>query len=137
MPLAVYLPRKTKPPKKCIINLNNYRNMHRMVENQVKRAYAAIAVPKLQEAGVKVPPGYRACLTYVMFTASARRIDRANVLTIHAKYAEDSMTEAGCFPDDNDEWIESQTFRTGGIDRDNPRVEIGIYLNNTNQPQLF
>lgn len=135
MPLAVTLPRKTMADKRMIINLNNYRNWHRMTESAVKKAYTAIAVRKL--AGIVIPDGHRAVIGYRMYKATNRRIDRANVLTIHMKYAEDAMTEAKCFPDDNDDWIESQTFRSGGLDRANPRVEIEIQAVPTGEQLLF
>jgi len=137
MPLAITLPRKTKADKRYIINLNNYRNWHRMVESHIKKAYSAIAVERILAAGVKIPDGSRAIFVYRMYKGSARKIDRANVLCIHQKYFEDAMTAAGAYPDDNDDWIEMQGFRSGGLDRANPRVEIEISVNSTRQPMLF
>jgi len=137
MPLAVFLPRKTMKDDKRIINLNNYRNWHRMVESKIKKAYTKIAIEKIREAGIEVPTGFRVSLSYRMYRASRRRIDRMNVLSVHSKYFEDAMTEAGAFPDDNDDYIEAHVFRSGGLSRENPRVEIEIRLVSASQPELF
>lgn len=122
MPLYVMLPRKTKPDVKKIINLNYYRNWHRMTESQVKKAYAKIAIDKLK--GLKFKPPIKILLTY--FKPTARRSDRSNVLCIHEKYFCDAMVEAGCIEDDNDKFLFSTKYEGGEKDKNNPRVEILI-----------
>ena len=94
-------------------------------------------VQRIRAAGIVIPDGHRAVLTYRMYKASARRIDRMNVLTIHSKYFEDAMTKACAWEDDNDDFIESHTFSSGGIDRANPRVEIQISVVDFSNPELF
>ena len=120
MPLFVMLPRKTMKDKKFIINLNQYRNWSWRVEGPIKKLYAEIAIPKLEGISFGLPIK----LTLTMWKARNARIDRANVLCIHEKYFADALTKAGCIPDDNDIYIHSTHHYTGGIDRENPRVEI-------------
>ena len=65
-------------------------------------------------------------LTFTLWKSQNRLIDRANPLSIAEKFFCDALTEFGCIPDDNDEYIYSTTYLTGGVDRKNPRVEITI-----------
>jgi hypothetical protein len=122
MPLFVMLPRKNKKDKKAIFNLNNYRNWNRWDEAKIKKLYTAIAIKKLNNIRFNQPIK----LTFKYFKASARRSDRSNVLTIHEKYWNDAMVEAGCIVDDDDSHIISTKYTGGDIDRENPRVEIYI-----------
>ena len=105
---------------KMILNLNNYRNWKHFLSNDIKKGYKAIAEPKLE--GIKF--GLPIKLTFTLWKRDKRKIDRANVLCIHEKFWCDALTECGCFPDDNDEFIVSTKYITGGIDKDNPRVDI-------------
>jgi len=122
MPLAVYLPRKTKEDKKLIINLNNYRNWSFIVSNLAKKAYFEIAEPKIKDLSFGLPLK----LKFTLWKASKRKIDRSNPLSIHEKFFCDALTQAGCIEDDNDKFIHSTHYYTGGVDRENPRVEIEI-----------
>lgn len=122
VPLYVLIPRKTMEPKKYIINLNYYRNWQGHQNNAIKIAYKEQLKDILE--GVKFP--HRITIEFKLWKGSSRRGDRANVLSVHEKFFCDALTEYGCIPDDNDDYIESQTYRTGGIDRENPRVDITI-----------
>jgi Holliday junction resolvase RusA-like endonuclease len=122
MPLFVWVPMVRVPDKKYIINLNNYRNWHRFTENKIKNQYALQADEFLRglefEGKVK--------LEFTFWKGSKRKIDRANVLSIHEKYFCDAMVHSECIADDNDNFIESTFYQTGGLDRENPRVDIKI-----------
>lgn len=120
MPLAVWLPRKTMPDRKFIINLNNYRNWQHHLNNQIKIKYKEIAAPKLEGLRFELPIK----LTFTLWKATTRKIDRSNVLCITEKYLLDAMVECGCLVDDCDEYVYSTKYITGGIDRDNPRVDV-------------
>ncbi len=122
MPLFVILPRKTMPDKKFIINLNNYRNWQHHLNNQIKKKYAEIAQPKLEGLKFFLPIS----LTFTLWKATTRKMDRSNVLSIHEKYLLDAMTQNGCIVDDCDEYVYSTKYITGGLDRDNPRCDITI-----------
>jgi len=121
-PLFIILPRKTKADRKMIINLNNYRNWHYIINNQVKDYYKEAMREQLQ--GLKF--NKKIILHFLLYRGSNRITDRSNVLSIHEKFFCDALTFYKCIPDDNDEYIEETRYRTGGLDRENPRVEITI-----------
>lgn len=122
MPLEVYLPRKTIEDKKVIINLNNYRQGGFIMGNDIKKEYTEIARPKIKDLKFYLPVR----LTFTLWKKTKRMTDRANVLSIHEKYFCDALTRCGCIADDNDKFIHSTHYYTGGVDRENPRVEIEI-----------
>jgi len=122
MPLAVFLPRKTMPDKKYIINKNGERNWQGFVYKEIKKAYCDIARPKIEGLWFGLPVK----LTFTLWKAQNRRLDRMNPLSIHCKFFEDAMVECGCIEDDNDKFTHSHHFYTGGVDKENPRVDILI-----------
>lgn len=109
--------------KKYIINLNNMRNWHYVVKNKVKQAYQ-------REIANQIPPlDYKGIikLVFTMHRKDKRRVDRANVLCLHEKYACDALVENGFIKDDNDTHVESTLYTSGEIDKENPRVDMFIY----------
>lgn len=121
-PLSVVLPRRTKANRRVIINLNNYRNWHYIISNEVKVAYVEAIKDQLE--GMRFKGKLK--LHFVLFKGSKRTSDRANVLSIHEKFFCDALTHCGCIDDDNDTIIEETHYSSGGIDKENPRVEIII-----------
>ena len=65
MPLFVMIPRKTMPDKKRIINLNYYRNWQGALSNIIKKAYTAIAIPRVRS--FRASDGVRIGLTFKLF----------------------------------------------------------------------
>ena len=122
MPLFLDIPRKTKAPQRCYLNLNQYRNWCFQVSNTLKRMYKERAQEFLQDLRFN----NKIQLTFILWKKDKRRIDRANPLSVHEKFFCDALTEFKCIPDDNDEFIESSHYYTGGIDSKNPRVDIII-----------
>ena len=125
LPLAVYLPRKTMPDKKMIINLNNYRNWSYIVSNQVKKAYFQAVEPLVR--GLILEP--RLALVFTYYKGSRRTSDRSNVLCIQDKFFLDALVELGCIEDDNDNFIKETKYKGDEIDKQNPRVEVRIFEN--------
>ncbi len=122
VPLFIVLPRKTKEDRKMIINLNNYRNWHYIISNQVKEAYKESLVEQLTNKKFNTPIG----LILTLYKGTKRISDRSNVLSIHEKFFCDAMVHYGCIPDDDDTMILQTHYTSGCIDKDNPRVEIDI-----------
>ena len=120
MPLFLTLA-KSQKGKRYHLNLNNYRNWHYQVSNNLKVMYSHIASKKL--LGLKFE---RIELVFTLYPKDARARDRANVLCIHEKFFCDSMVTSGCLADDNDKYITASHYFTGSIDKINPRVEIKI-----------
>lgn len=130
-PLSVSLPRKTKADRKIYLNLNVYRNLHYIVNNQAKEIYNELMKPYLSGLKFKGPIS----LTFQLFKKTRRKTDRSNILSIVEKFFCDALVHYGCIPDDNDDHITSTNYLTGGIDSENPRVEIEIKQDNKkNEP---
>ena len=108
--------------KKYHINLNQYRNWHYIVSNNLKQKYKEVIAEQLQ--GKKFTKPVR--LIFTMHRGDKRKVDRSNVLCIHEKFFCDALVEAGCMPDDNDNFIQETIYRTGTIDNINPRIEIEV-----------
>lgn len=124
MPLYVDIPyvKKKAKPKRYYFNLNQYRNWHHQINNKLKIMYKELAQEFLQDLVLK----NKIELTFILWKKDKRRVDRANPLCIHEKFFCDALTEFGCIPDDNDEHIHATHYYTGGVDKDNPRVDIII-----------
>lgn len=120
-PLFVTLPRKTKADKKIYLNLNVYRNLHYISNNQAKEIYCEMM--RGQMSGKKFE---RVEITFVYFKGRNCRVDRSNILSIVEKFFCDALVENGCLKDDNDDIIIETRYRSGGLDRNNGRVEITV-----------
>ena len=120
MPLYVITGVKKKVKRR--INLNEYRNWCFQVNNIVKKQYRDIAASYIRN--LKFIDKIR--LEFVLWKRNKRLIDRSNPLSIHEKFFCDALVDLGCIPDDNDNFIESTVYRTGGVDKENPRVDIHI-----------
>ena len=121
-PLFVDLPRKTKKDKRVYLNLNYFRNLHFVVNNQAKVIYCEQMKNQLEGLKLKTP----IVLTFILYRKDKRKGDRANPLSICEKFFCDALVHWKCIKDDNDDFIKSTHYYSGGIDRENPRVEIDV-----------
>ena len=121
LPLFLTMPKKGKL-KDYHINLNNYRNWNFRESNKLKKKYTKIAIASL----TGVDPFKKIKLEFTMRRGDRKKVDRANVLSIHEKFFCDALTKCGIIEDDNDCFVESTFYQTGEINRDNPHVEIKI-----------
>ncbi len=121
-PLFVTLPRKTTKDKRIALNMNTYRNLHHRTNNDAKKAYHELMRYNLEELKINTPVE----ITYQVFKASKRRLDKMNVISVVSKYLLDSITEYGCWEDDSDEFVKKETVLPTELDRERPRVEITI-----------
>ena len=119
-PLYIDLPRKTKKDKRVYLNLNTYRNLHYIVSNQAKKMYLETIREQVDGKVIQTPIE----ITYRVYKQSKRRLDKMNVVSIVSKYLLDALTELGCWEDDNDDFVKTETILPTELDRDNPRVEI-------------
>ncbi len=120
LPTYVTIPRKTKEDRKVILNLNVYRNLHHMTNNQAKAEFK-----KEVHCDCPLPsPPYR--FTYTLYQATGRATDVANVCCVVDKFACDALVELGAIPDDNHKVVAEVVYRYGGVDKANPRVELEI-----------
>ena len=122
LPLAVVLPRKTKKNKRIILNLNNYRNWSFFLSNDVKKKYCEVMQGQLQGLRIDVPIKLR----FTLYRGNKHYGDRANVLCVQEKMFCDALTHYGVILDDNDGVILETVYRTGEMDKENPRVVCEI-----------
>ena len=108
--------------KKFALNLNTYRNAHYAILNKAKRLYEDCMSPKLTSI-----PKLKSCsLIYILYVPTKRKLDVSNVCSVVDKFFSDTLVLNGKLEDDNYHYLKSITYRFGGIDRANPRVEIHI-----------
>ena len=121
-PLFVTLPRKTVKDKRIALNMNTYRNLHHRISNDAKKAYSEALREQLEDLSIQTPVE----VTYKVYKASKRRLDKMNVISVVSKFLLDSITDYGCWEDDNDDYVKTETILPTELDRENPRVEIII-----------
>jgi len=121
-PLFVMLSRKTVKDKRVSLNMNTYRNLHHRVNNNAKKVYFEELREQLEGLSIQTPVE----ITYKVYKASKRRLDKMNVVSVVAKFLLDAITDYGCWEDDNDDYVKKETILPTELDRDNPRVEIII-----------
>lgn len=113
--------RRTKRPNRYYINLNNYHNWHYQVRNNLKIKYQETMAPQVK--GLLLG---KTVLNFVLHRGDKRKVDRANIFSIHEKFFCDGLVQHGCIRDDDDSCVESTHYYTGNIDKDNPRVDIEL-----------
>ena len=121
-PLYIDLTRKTKKDRRVYINMNSYRNLHYLVSNSVKRAYKEALREQLEGVTIETPVD----VTYQVFKGSKRRLDKMNVIAVTSKFLLDAITEYGCWEDDKDDYVKTETLLPTQYDKENPRVEVVI-----------
>lgn len=65
-------------------------------------------------------------ITYILYSGSKRRRDLRNITTVIDKFLCDALVAYGIIPDDNCNICNGFMDLYGGIDKDNPRVEVYI-----------
>lgn len=120
-PLYLILAKSIKG-KKYHLNLNNYRNWRSAVSNNLKKKYKEVVSSQLKGIKLKAPVEIK--FTYIK--SQNRKVDRANVLSVHEKFFCDALVECGCLLDDNDLYIKKTTYISKGVEAGNGRVEIEI-----------
>ena len=121
-PTYVVLPMKTQEDKKISINLNTYRNLHYLVESKAKKLFKDIMRKQLEGLEIQTPVE----VSYKVFKASNRRLDKMNVISITSKYLMDAITEFGCWEDDDDTNIKKEILLPTEVDKNYPRVVVEI-----------
>lgn len=107
---------------KFILNLNNYRNTHGQVLGHAKRAYKDLIWDLIPEGRFDKP----VTITYVYYAKTKRKIDVSNPCCIIDKFVCDVLVDKGVLIDDNYEYVNTVVYVWGGVDKENPRVEVEI-----------
>jgi Holliday junction resolvase RusA-like endonuclease len=123
-PVKVYLKRKTKDDVRQNLNMNQIKtNSHKF--NETKKTFTDLMKDQLKGLKLKTPID----ITYWTYYVDNRSRDRDNVVSIVKKFFQDALKTYKCIPDDKDKYISGSHEHTGGIDKDNPRVDIEIREN--------
>jgi len=121
-PLYIDMERKTMKDKRYYINMNTYRNLHHRVNGQLKKMYKEAIREQLEGVIIDTP-----CeIVYRVIKPTKRRLDKMNVISVTSKYLLDAITELGCWEDDSDEFVKTETILPTEYDKNNGRVEILI-----------
>lgn len=118
VPLRIPVSKK----KTFSLNLNVYRNTHQMTLNKAKVAYHDAVAPLLGE----IPKLASTKLRFVLYVGSARDADVTNFCCVVDKFFSDILVKLGILPDDNYHYLPEISYAIGGIDRENPRVEVSF-----------
>ena len=118
LPLRVAVSKK----KEFSLNLNQYRNTNPFTLNKAKENFDEIAKELLKG----IPKLKQCTLEYVFYPGSRQICDTMNICSIVDKFFSDSLKNHGILEDDNYKFIIGHQFCFGGIDRENPRVDVTI-----------
>lgn len=121
-PLFVMLPRVRVNHKKVFINMNSYGNTNSFTNNDAKKAFKEEIANQVEGYVIQTPVE----VTYKVFKPTRRRLDKMNVVAVVSKYLLDAITELGCWEDDNDDFIKTETLLPTEYDKNNGRVEVTI-----------
>ena len=80
----------------------------------------------MKEQIEQLPVFNKVSIIYTVFFGSLRKTDISNVCCVIDKYFCDALVELGKLPDDSYIYIKEVIYRYGGVDKDNPRVEITL-----------
>lgn len=101
-----------------------YRNAHFHESNKQKIHYTEeLAAKQLNYAA---PIDGVVYSLFVLYKPNRRRLDLDNYTTVHKKFFNDAMVKYGIIKDDDVHTIPFQLSLYGGIDKENPRVDIYV-----------
>ena len=122
-PLYIELPRKTRDNKKVAINLNTYRSLHYLVNNQCKKIAKENIENYLKDTGqcgiIFTKP---VDITFKIIKGSKRKLDKSNVYAVAAKYFYDALVELGVLEDDNDNFIKQETILETTVEKGEGKI---------------
>jgi hypothetical protein len=104
------------------LNLNQYRNAHHYTLHAAKVAFHELVKGNLHH----LPRCQQVNLTYHLFVGSRQLVDTPNVCSIVDKFFSDCLVTEGIIEDDNYTVVLSSSYRFGGFEKGNPRVEVTI-----------
>lgn len=93
-----------------------------MVLNKAKKLFSETVTPALNN----LPAFSRVTLEYVLYTRTRRVLDISNVCSVVDKFFCDALVRSGHLEDDNFKFIDRVVYSFGGMDSDNPRVDVHI-----------
>jgi len=117
--LPLYIMNRSK--RRRWLTMNNYRNWHYQVSNDIKRKFKSEITPLLDfrlSGKVKIE--------YFYFAPDKRTRDLMNVISVVDKFFQDAMVENDCIESDDLSTVIEVNSCYMGIDRENPRLDVMI-----------
>jgi hypothetical protein len=111
-----------KKTKRISLGLNNMLGMNKHLRTKIKDWYTEEVQKQMTDE--MFFNNIRA--TFFLFRHNASKMDVSNFCSIHDKFFMDALVKKGCMKDDNWKYYNKVRYFDGGIDRENPRVEIFI-----------
>lgn len=103
------------------LTLNNYRNWHYQVSNDIKRRFKSEVFDKLD---FKIKG--RVKIEYFYFAPDKRTRDLMNVISVIDKFFQDAMVDRGCIESDDLSTVVEVNSCYMGIDKEDPRLDVMI-----------
>lgn len=125
VPMYVELPRKTKKDLNVWLNMNRFMNLHFLVKNNAKKVFFEVMRDQLEGVKIDTPVN----ITYQLFSPDKRKRDKMNAIAVVSKFLLDAITHYGCWEDDNDEFVKTETLLPTVYDKGNGRIEVTIVNN--------
>ena len=102
---------------------NWYRRAHFQESNKQKIHYTELAAPQLVNHSPMVGVVYS---LFVYYKPTKARSDLDNYTSVHKKFFNDALTKCNIIKDDDATHSPYQLSLYGGIDKENPRVDIYV-----------
>ena len=120
--MPLFITTWVRKKKRQTIALNQYRNRHFLVSNNIKKLYKEEVKRQLVWKEKKLE--YPIMITFTYYNPTKRRSDLENFCAVHNKFFQDALVELWYIEDDNYDFIKQIRYIYGGYDKDNGRVEI-------------
>lgn len=104
------------------LNLNVYRNAHHHLLDDAKKDFADIVKPRLRD----IPSLVQIRMSFLLYPKTRQPCDVSNICSIVDKFFSDCLVSEKKIPDDNYNHVVMNAYGFGGIDKDNPRVDVVI-----------
>jgi hypothetical protein len=124
-PLQVQIAKTSRAKiQKFRLNWNFYRAAHVSTINRGKECYRQ----EMEEPISNLPSMGKVFCVYTVYPKTRRKYDIHNVCAVHEKFFMDALVHGGKLPDDNLDYCLGSMYLHGALDRDNPRVDIKIFV---------
>lgn len=121
--LPLYLTIGVRKKENIYFNLNRVNNLHYQKRNQVKKLFTVKAIQQLWDCPKFIN---QIKITYTVYKPTRRNYDVMNVVAVVDKFFQDSLVTAERIEDDNYKIVPHVVGIHGGIEKDNPRVDVLI-----------
>ena len=120
----LYLEMWVKKKKKYYLNLNNYRNRHFIVSNNLKKLFKEFMKPQISKLK---PIEWTIWLRFTYYARSKLVGDLENHCIVVDKFLQDALVENGIISEDNCNVVTEVHYIYWGISKENPWVVCEIF----------